>query len=396
MSGTTWRCSSSTTCLGCGPEATARVNRAPCAAKADLRSYPLYFLIWTIVGLFFFSQGLTHRLLQHDPAPWWHYLLSWLTGMYIWALLTPVLLWLGRRFAIERPHGTGRVALHLVLSLTFSVLQIALESVASHGLGIFPSLMKTSGSAFAFLLPMGIHGGVLTYWAVLGIQWGILYYRRYQERTRQALELELRASELQSQLMRAQLAALKMQLQPHFLFNTLNAIMVLVRQQKTKEAGTMLGHLGDLLRIVLQDVEAQEVSLHRELEYLRLYLSIEEARFPDRLRVQISAEDQVQDAAVPQMSLQPIVENAIRHGIGKSSAPGRIDISAARVNETLELRVEDDGPGFAPSAEGQGIGLANTRARLEHLYGERATLRIDKGQRGGTAVTMSLPYRPCP
>ena len=196
--------------------------------------------------------------------------------------------------------------------------------------------------------------------------------------------------------MRAQLAALKMQLQPHFLFNTLNAIMVLVRQQKGKEAAAMLGHLADLLRVVLQDVEAQEVSLHRELGYLRLYLSIEEARFPDRLRVAISADDEIQDAAVPQMSLQPIVENAIRHGIGKSSAPGRIEIRAARVNETLELRVEDDGPGFAPSADGKGIGLANTRARLEHLYGDRATLRIDKGPRGGTAVILSLPYHPCP
>jgi two-component system, LytTR family, sensor kinase len=364
--------------------------------KHDLRSYPLYFLIWTVLGLFYFSQGLTQSFLRHDPNPWWHYLLSWLAGVYIWALLTPGMLWLGRRFPLERGNWMRRAGLHLCLGAGFSVLQLALESAASERLGIFPLVMSTVRSAFSFLLLAGFHGGILTYWAVLGVQWGILYYRGYEERTREALELELRTSELQSQLMGARLSAMKMQLQPHFLFNTLNAIMVLVRQRKVREAETMLGHLSDLLRFVLQDVEMQEVSLRRELQYLQLYLSIEQLRFPDRLRVEISAEGAVQEAAVPQMGLQPLVENAIRHGIGARSSAGRIRIRAARVNDTLQLQVEDDGPGFAPSAEGRGIGLANTRARLQQLYGEAGTLRIGNGEGGGTAVTMSLPYHPCP
>jgi two-component system, LytTR family, sensor kinase len=173
---------------------------------------------------------------------------------------------------------------------------------------------------------------------------------------------------------------------------------VLVRQQKSKEAEQMLGHLGDLLRGVLEDVDAQEVSLRRELEYLQLYLAIEQVRFPDRLVVEISADPATQEASVPQMILQPIVENAIRHGIGRSSSAGRIMISVAKINGTVELRVQDDGPGLLPtdSPEDQGVGLANTRARLQQLYGHEGKLEIDNCDRGGAIVTMSIPFHRVP
>jgi signal transduction histidine kinase len=380
------------------------------AVRRVLRAYPLYFLIWTAVGLFYFSQGLTQRLLRDDPNPWWHYLLSWLVASYLWAILTPALLWLGRRFPVERANWPRRVPLHLLLSVAFSVFHLALESAASHGLGIFPAVMGTLRGAFAFLLLRGLHGGILTYWAVQGVQWGVAYYRRFQERSREALALELHASELQSQLMRARLSAMKMQLQPHFLFNTLNAIMVLVRKQEAKQAEAMLARLSDLLRCVLEDAEAQEVSLRRELEYLQLYLSIEQVRFGDRLRVEVSADPEALDAAVPQFGLQPIVENAIRHGVGGSPSAGQIEVRAARVGDRLELSVTDDGPGFpesesirsnggsgaAGSSEPAGIGLANTRARLEQLYGKEAHLRIENGGRGGAVVILSLPFHPAP
>ncbi len=156
----------------------------------------------------------------------------------------------------------------------------------------------------------------------------------------------------------------------------------------------MLGHLSDLLRGVLEDVDVQEVSLRRELEYLRLYLAIEQVRFPDRLRVEVSADPATQEASVPQLILQPIVENAIRHGIGRSSSAGRILISASKINGTVELRVQDDGPGLSPtdSSEDEGIGLANTRARLQQLYGQDARLEIENCDRGGVVVTMNIPF----
>jgi LytS/YehU family sensor histidine kinase len=237
----------------------------------------------------------------------------------------------------------------------------------------------------------GFHENIITYWGILGIQSGFRYYRGFQER-------ELHASELKAQLVKAQLSALKMQLQPHFLFNTLNAIMVLVRQQRGRQAEEMLARLSDLLRCVLEDVDEQQIPLRRELEYLRLYLSIEQVRFQDRLGIEISADDTALDAAVPHMGLQPIVENAVRHGIGQVAAAGTIRISAFRTGQSLIIRVADDGPGLgtadlaAQLTEGRGIGLANTRARLYQLYGDAASLNVENGERGVVA-TMTIPYR---
>src|SRR5271165_315254 len=286
--------------------------------KRILRNYAIYFLIWTFLCLFFCSQSLMQRAFSGDPTPRWHYLVTWLTAVYICALLTPVVLWLARKFPIERKNWLRRSALHLLFSALFSITQIMAHTAVVSALGLFPTVMKTPEFTFLLLMAFGFNENIATYRTILGIQYGISYYQRYREREREALRLELDASELKSQLIRAQLSALKMQLQPHFLFNTLNAIMVLVRQQNSRQAEEMIGRLSDLLRCVLEDVEAQEVPLHRELDYLRLYLSIEEVRFQDRLRVEISADATVLHAAVPHMVLQPIVENAIRHGIGKS------------------------------------------------------------------------------
>lgn len=358
----------------------------------DLKKYPLYFLLWTVLGLFYFSQGLTQRLGSHDPTPWWHYLAAWLIGAYVWALLTPAVLWLGRKYPIERGNWPTRVPLHILLGGAISAFELTVESALYSRL----HLMGAFREALSLLLVKGFQGNVFNYFLIIGVQRGAFYYTRYQERSREALKLELRTSELQSQLVSAQLNALKMQLQPHFLFNTLNAIAVLVRQQKSQGAEQMLGYLSDLLRHVLDDADAREVPLRRELEYLRIYLAIEQVRFADRLRVEISADPAAQEAWVPQLILQPIVENAIRHGIGRSSSAGKISITAAASGGAVRLRVQDDGPGLVPggSSEGQGIGLANTRARLHQLYGEEAKLDIQNGEHGGVAVTISIPSRP--
>ncbi len=354
------------------------------SSRQRLRRYLAYFFAWTAFGLFNFSRELTRRLYMHEPTQWRGTLASWMVGVYILGALTLAVLWLGRRWPIERQSWRGRVPLHLAFSIVFSALELALETVAFIQLG----LMKQSFLiGFPTLMVAGLHANIITYWAVLGIQSGFRYYRGFQER-------ELHASELKAQLVRAQLSALKMQLQPHFLFNTLNAIMVLVRQQRGRLAEEMLARLSDLLRCVLEDVEAQEISLRKELEHVRLYLSIEQVRFQDRLGIEISADDTALDGAVPHMGLQPILENAVRHGIGRIAAAGSIRISASRTDEILVIRVADDGPGLgaADLSEGRGIGLANTRARLLQLYGDAASLKVENGERGVVA-TMTLPYR---
>lgn len=363
--------------------------------QRDLGNYPLYFLLWTVLGLFYFSQGVSQKLVSHDTTPWWRYLVAWLLGVYIWALLTPAILWLGRKFRIERRRWLAPVAIHLLLSAAFSVLELGLEAALYSRLHLFPSVMPGFRVALTQLLVRGFHGDVLDYWMVIGVQWGVLYYNGYQQRSQEVLKFELRASELQSQLMSARLSALKMQLQPHFLFNTLNAIAVLVRQHRSEDAERMLGHLGDLLRGVLEDADNQEVSLRRELQYLQLYLAIEQVRFADRLRVEISVDPHTPDAWVPQLILQPIVENAVRHGIERSSSAGRILLRASRSGDMLVIRVQDDGPGLigSSSSERRGIGLANARARLQQLYGEGARLDMENSQGGGAVVTLRFPFR---
>ena len=364
------------------------------ALRSTLQIYRVCFPVWTVVGLFFFTQSVTQKFVTHDPSPWWHYLASWFIGVYFYALLTPLIFFLSRRFPMERRNWLRRVGLHLAFSVLFSLAEIALHSALIYSLGLLPTVMKGFAGTVVVLIIISFHQNIMTYWTLLGAEYALRYYRQYQERRQQALRLELQASELKTQLVQAQLSALNTQLQPHFLFNTLNAIMVLVRQKKANEAEKMLARLSDLLRCVLEDVGVHEVPLRRELEYVRLYLSIQQVRFQDRLRVEICADASLLDAAVPHLCLQPLVENAIQHGIGQSSSAGELCITAVRFGDALEIKVCDDGPGLssAGSQSGRGIGLANTRARLRQLYGSKALLTVENREPCGTVATVTLPY----
>lgn len=363
--------------------------------KPMLRRYGAYFLVWTALGLFMFSQGIVQKVVTNDPNPWWHHLISWMVGDYVWLVLTPWVLWLGRRFPLERQHWFRKTMIHVALAIAVALVQLVTESAILHAIGVFPTIMTSFAATLGFLLVIGFHQSFLAYWMILAVQFGFGWYSRYIEGKQAALRLELRSSQLEGQLTRAHLSALKMQLQPHFLFNTLNAIMVLVRQQKSRDAEEMLGRLSDLLRCVLDEVDTQEIPLRRELEYLQLYLSIEQVRFQDRLRVEITIEPDAFDASVPHMVLQPIVENAIRHGIGGSLSSGKIRISARHIDGTLEMKVQDDGPGLAPAPadHNRGIGLANTRARLAQLYGDAASLSVRNDEHRGVVAMVILPYR---
>ena len=368
-------------------------------ARRTVWRYGLIFAGWTFMGLFMFSQGLVQKVLSNETHPWWHHLTSWMVGVWLWFALTPALLWLGRRFPLDRKPYWRTIAIHLPISLVFSLFQLAVEALILRRLGVFPDIMSSYPATLFFLLVIGYHQSIITYWSILGVQYAYGWYRRYEERRQETLRLELRSSQLESQLAQAHLSTLKAQLHPHFLFNTLNTIMVLVRQQKGREAEEMLARLSDLLRCVLEDVQAQEVPLTRELEYLQLYLSIEQVRFQDRLRVDVAADPEVLDAALPHMALQPIVENAIRHGIGRRSTAGSISITACRVNDTVQIKVQDDGPGLAPAAgngaASRGIGISNTRARLRQLYGDAAGLTVQNSEHGGVVATMVLPFHLC-
>ena len=355
------------------------------------------WLGWTVAGLFYIIQDTVPRLYRGGAVPWKYVFVGWMTGMYVCAALTPALLWLSNRWPIER--RVSNAAWHLCFSVVFSILATTLEVPLLLLLGVFPALHPPPSVAagIRIMLSFGIQGGVIRYWAVIALHAVYRSQKNAKTREREAFELKVQASELAQQLATAQLSSLKMQLQPHFLFNTLGAIMILIQQQKTAQAEAMVDKLGDLLRLTLDDVEAQEVPLWRELEFLRLYLSIEQVRFEDRLRVHISSSAALSEVLVPHMVLQPIVENAVRHGLGQSEEAVTIEVIAANANGSLNLIVSDDGPGLLPARPGRsGIGLENTRNRLARLYGDSARLAVEPGVGRGVRVKITMPIRTGP
>jgi len=220
---------------------------------------------------------------------------------------------------------------------------------------------------------------------VLGCVYAFTFFAEARER-------EGREARLATQLAEARLGALRMQLNPHFLFNSLNAISVLVRDEKTREASRMLELLSGVLRQVLHTGGRTLVTLAEELDFLERYLAIEQVRFSDRMRVEWDIDTAARAALVPEFILQPLVENAVRHGIAKRSDAGLVRISAHLGGPELVLRVSDDGPGYAEDAAAEGVGLANVRARLHTLFGDRARLEIASRDDGGTMVTIRIPH----
>lgn len=311
--------------------------------------------------------------------------LLWEGGDWLlYGLLTPAVFLVARRF----PLGRGRTLAHLPVHALASVVLCA--AWAGMGLllqwGLFPAQgappLRGSLGWFFTSLPFG----VAVYFAVLGVEHAVRHFLEARER-------ETQAARLSAQLAEARLGALRMQLQPHFLFNALNALSVVVRDHDTETADRMIEQLGQLLRRVTRQHSGEEVPLSEELDFARQYLALEEVRFSDRLVPVFVCDAGVERAAVPEFILQPLVENAIRHGLAHRSEATRVEVAARREGETLILSVADEGPGPSPTHGGGGIGLANTRARLHTLYGSRASLELITRPEGGALATIRLPYR---
>jgi LytS/YehU family sensor histidine kinase len=236
---------------------------------------------------------------------------------------------------------------------------------------------------------------LVTYGGIVGAVFAVDFYRRFRDEEITTAGLQLRAAQLESTMNQARLDALRMELNPHFLFNTLNAISGLVRRNENDAAVSMLARLGDLLRVTLERDSAQEVPLETELEVLQSYLAIERIRFHDRLVVDVDVQPNALSALVPTLILQPLVENAVRHGVAPVPGPGRVSIAARRTNGHLVIEVRDTGPGFRENSgkTRRGVGLTNTASRLEQLYGDHAHLDLGTNPGGGAAVSMTLPFR---
>ncbi|HEY5885507.1 MAG TPA: histidine kinase [Pyrinomonadaceae bacterium] len=343
-------------------------------------------LFWTILGLSFALQAyLANTYFQRHPS-WWRTVSVWLIWSCGWAMLTPPVFWLARRYPLERGKILRSLLVHVLAGTIYSLLSLIIYLVV--WLQINETVWNLTFQRFQFLFVSEFHTCLLIYLIIVGLTHAYEYYSRYRER-------ELAAFHLQTKLAQAELDILKMQLHPHFLFNTLNTISVLMNKD-VKAANRMLGNLSDLLRAALKNAHTNEVPLRQELEFLNCYLEIEQARFSDRLKVSRSIDPLALDASVPSLILQPLVENAIRHGIAPRVDTGHVEILARRINGSVELTIRDDGPGLMEgfqSDTAQHIGLSNTRARLAQLYGSDHRFELNNSPEGGAVATICIPFR---
>jgi len=362
------------------------MTHAPADRAPALRRLPP---VWVFVSaawlgpavLAAFQAYVQGRLEDRGPVDW--RLLVWEAGDWLlYALLTPLVFLAARRFPLRRAR-LGRTALvhlgaSLLLCAAWSTGGVLLRwALLSEG--------RPSHMAFVSWFFTSLPFGVAVYFAVLGVERAASFFLEARER-------ETQAARLAAQLAEARLAALRMQLQPHFLLNSLNAVTVVVRDADTATATRVLEHLGELLRRVMRTDRPPEVALGEELDFVRQHLAIEELRFSDRLRPVFAVAPELLRAAVPEFALQPLVENALRHGLERRREATRLEIAARREGDELVLTVSDDGPG-AGLEQRKGVGLSNLRERLATLYGARARLDLAPTAEGGTAATLRLPYR---
>jgi two-component system LytT family sensor kinase len=303
----------------------------------------------------------------------------------IFGLLTPIAYVLAHRYPPGRKKIAQTVIAHstgaLLLCVGWASLGFLLAALLNHS----PARGGDLRINYLFYTLGTLPWGTFLYLLVLGCVYAFTYHREAREREEQE-------SRLAAQLAEARLGALRMQLNPHFLFNSLNAITVLVRDKNTRDASKMLELLSDVLRQVLQSETRQEVTLNEELQFLERYLAIEQVRFSDKLQVRFTIEPEVGDALVPEFILQPLVENAVRHGVAKLAEGGVIQIAARADDSYLVITIRDNGPGYYPKSDA-GVGIANTCARLETLFGDEAEIRVANDEKVGTIATVRLPFR---
>lgn len=298
-------------------------------------------------------------------------------------ILTPITYHLGKHFPPSRKHWMRSLLVHTAGALALCFGWASLGVLLGIVLHRYPAVGPLKTSYLSWLL-ISLPYSVFLYFAVLGSVYAFTYFVEARRR-------EFQAATLSAQLAEARLGALRMQLNPHFLFNSLNALSVLVNEQKTPEASRMLDLLSDVLRHVLKSETSQQVPLSSELTFLRQYFAIEQVRFSDRLRIRWSIDERARDALVPNFILQPLAENAIRHGIARRAESGNVEVAAEVKGSMLMLVVRDDGAGYR-AATSPGVGLSNTRERLAGLYGDTATLSVEALPAGGTEATITMPF----
>jgi two-component system LytT family sensor kinase len=342
---------------------------------------------WFALSILYTLWYCTMQMAYGNPVQIRTTLFIALLNNLILAVLSPFVFWGAQRFPIEHRNWKHRVPLHFAASAAYAALhagiRVLVYPIRNPKGGFYTFGWWLFGEMFAYVFFDDVVGA---YWPIVGLAHLVTYYRDNQER-------RLRAAALEKELVQAQLASLKMQLHPHFLFNSLHAVSALMRKD-VRAAEEMLASLSELLRMALDHVADQEVSLRSEVEFARRYLAIEQTRFEDRLTVKFGIDSRTLDAQVPNMILQPLVENAVRHAIVPFMRAGIIEVSANREGDSLVVTVRDDGPGMGGNAPKHfGMGLRDTLSRLRYLYGEAYDLQFLKSPGGGLTLRLQVPFR---
>ena len=377
------------------PRSTDVQHRDVRAVGTRPRAYRVSALLCTLPAVLSTIETSVYLRQAGHPLPLSYTFMAEGIPWYAWALVAPAVVTLAMRAPLAWPPRVRNVVLHLAALLVAATLHAMTCSVALHRYPIMPERTPMSFTTHVWHTMVSWAPLSVIFYAVLvGIGTALSFARlaRDRERTQAALG---------EALARAELSALRSQLQPHFVFNTLHSVSMLMREGDSARAQRVVQLFADVLRNVLHADATLEVPLASEIDTTARYLAIEETRFEDRLRVEWRVDPALRDALVPSLVLQPLVENAIRHGIAPRAAPGVIEVGARRDGGTLELWVRDDGAGLdAPAPAhpieqhaGNGIGLRNTRARLAGLYGERASLALEAGDGRGAIARVRLPYR---
>jgi two-component system LytT family sensor kinase len=355
------------------------------------RRAALLFVGWTLVSIIFAGISYAAAIGENNKEFGFVSALRLnLVQFYLWAILSPLVFRFSRRFPIElRPLNVRNLLLYFPALISFAgihqVIHLAvLWSIIPRWRQKYPALIDCYRAYFAFGFYIDL---IIALLIVIAVH-ALLYYQSFRAS-------ELAQSSLKAQLAQAQLRALKMQLHPHFLFNTLHSISSLVLEDAPK-ANSMIARLGDFLRLTVDNSEQQLVTLKEETEFLRCYLDIEQVRFGDRLTVAFELEPQTLSAQVPHLILQPVVENAIQHAIAPRAAQGHINIEAKRLNSLLRVAISDNGPGIGSNANSlgkKGVGLSNVRSRLQQIYGPDFRFELTNASDGGLTVVIEIPFQ---
>lgn len=389
-------------------EVDAYLRGGPSAAAAPAASdyYPerapltrtellLILAFWSLIGVLTTANRMIEPQALRGPwqpiFPAAPVLLGFATA-YLWAVITVPIFRLTSRFTIER-SGWPMWVMYVVLGLLIAIGVDIADSFFRRTFYYSPTPLSPEFVALARLRSLWFINEFLVYAAVLAAGFARNYFLNYRVRREEAINLKAQAAQLQAQLADARLSALRTQLNPHFLFNTLNAVSALV-ERDPRGVRRMIARLSELLRTSLDEADEPEVPLQREITFIDRYLEVMQIRFQGRLHVRMHADPEVSAALVPNLILQPLVENAVKHGVSKTVGAGRIEIRAQRVGERVVLSVHDNGPGLpggkTPATEG--VGLRNTRLRLAQLYGSDQSLTLRSADGGGLIAEVSIPY----